>query len=100
MMHKDAFEHYERWRRQWLDGGDSNAIQILHFHGLHDALLLTSSKCPDPCHAETAAVPSVDKIMFADLAMVEAASQIRRLLGISLAGTSDENHLTEHALRA
>ena len=51
MMHKDAFEHYERWRRQWLDGGDSNAIQILHFHGLHDALLLTSSKCPDPCHA-------------------------------------------------
>ena len=84
MMHGDAAQIYEGWRRHWLSGGDSNAIAVLRFHGLRGALAMagaagnrTRPRRPSP--------PSVNvDLAIGDAVIVEAASQVRRLLRVSL----------------
>ena len=79
MMRDDAWKTYESWRGLWLSGGDSNAIAALRFHGLRGALAMAGAACnrtrPRP-------PPSVNvDLPIADAVIVEAASQVRRLLG-------------------
>ena len=81
MMRDDAWKTYESWRRLWLSGGDSNAIAALRFHGLRGAMAMAGAACnrtrPRP-------PPSVNvDLPIADAVIVEAASQVRRLLRVS-----------------
>ena len=80
-MRDDAWKTYESWRRLWLSGGDSNAIAALRFHGLRGAMAMAGAACnrtrPRP-------PPSVNvDLPIADAVIVEAASQVRRLLRVS-----------------
>ena len=83
MMHGDAAQIYEGWRRLWLSGGDSNAIGVLRFHGLRGALAMAGAGChrtrPRPPSPPSA---NVD-LSIGDAVIVEAASQVRRLLRLS-----------------
>ena len=80
MMRDDAWKTYESWRGLWLSGGDSNAIAALRFHGLRGALAMAGAACnrtrPRPPPSVNVDLPIVDAVI------VEAASQVRRLLGV------------------
>ena len=81
MMHGDAAQIYEGWRGLWLSGGDSNAIAALRFHGLRGALAMAGAACS---RTRPRPPPSVNvDLPIADAVIVEAASQVRRLLGVS-----------------
>ena len=83
MMHGDAAQIYEGWRRLWLSGGDSNAIAVLRFHGLRGALAMAGAGC-NPTRPRPPSPPSVNvDLPIADAVIVEAASQVRRLLRVS-----------------
>ncbi len=78
MMHADAAQVYEGWRRLWLTGGDSNAIAALRYHGLRGALAMTGSACS---HSRPPLPRSADaELPVAEVAITEAASQVRHLL--------------------
>ena len=86
MMHHDAYETYEGWRRLWWSGGHSNAIAALRFHGLRSALVMargarTHSRPP----LTSASSPRVELPVLAEAVIAEAASQVRRLLRASSA---------------
>ena len=81
MMRDDAWKTYESWRGLWLSGGDSNAIAALRFHGLRGALAMAGAACN---RTRLRPPPSVNvDLPIADAVIVEAASQVRRLLGVS-----------------
>ena len=78
MMHADAAQVYEGWRRIWLSGGDSNAIAALRYHGLRGAIAMAGTACsrsrpPLPRLADA-------ELPVAEVAITEAASQVRHLL--------------------
>ena len=85
-MRDDAWKTYESWRVLWLSGGDSNAIAALRFHGLRGAMAMAEAACnrnrPRPPSSTNVALP------IADAAIVEAASQVRRLLSIPAAAST------------
>lgn len=82
MMRDDAWKTYESWRGLWLSGGDSNAIGALRFHGLRGALATAGAACsrtgPQPPSPSSTDV----ELPIADVAIAEAASQVRRLLRV------------------
>ena len=85
MMPNDASETYEVWRRQWLSGGDSNAIAALRFHGLRGALAIAGRARNTP-RPRLPPAPAVSmELSLADAVIAEAASQVRRLLRASSA---------------
>ncbi len=82
MMHGDAAQIYEGWRRLWLSGGDSNGIAVLRFHGLRGALVMAGAAC-NRTRPRPPSPPSTNlDLPIADAAIVEAASQVRRLLRV------------------
>ena len=83
-MREDAWKTYESWRGLWLSGGDSNAIGALRFHGLRGALAVAGAACGST--GRRPAPPSSIKVELpiADAVIAEAASQVRRLLCVSL----------------
>ena len=82
MMHADAAQIYEGWRRLWLSGGDSNAIAVLRFHGLRGALAMAGAACNRTRPRPPSPPSSNVDLTIADAAIVEAASQVRRLLRV------------------
>ena len=83
MMRDDAWKTYESWRGLWLSGGDSNAIAALRFHGLRGALAMAGAAC-NRTRPRPPSPPSVNvDLPIADAVIVEAASQVRRLLSVS-----------------
>ena len=84
-MPDDASETYEVWRRQWLSGGDSNAIAALRFHGLRGALAI-AGRARNTTRPRLPPAPAVSmELSLADAVIAEAASQVRRLLRASSA---------------
>ncbi|MDE2989217.1 MAG: hypothetical protein OXT70_14390 [Chloroflexota bacterium] len=72
----EGLERYCRWRRQWRENIDSQAIAIFRHHGMARALELTAS-VPPPSAAATGAPPARDLIPV----MQEAAAMVRDFLG-------------------
>ena len=94
MMPNDACQSYERWRRQWLCGDNSNAIEAVQFHGLLGALVAISSAAGRNRPSTPAeSTPVEELLMFSDAVIAEAASQIRRLLKTSAVCESEGNDL-------
>ena len=83
-MRDDAWKTYESWRRHWLSGGDSNSIAALRFHGLRGALAVTGAACGRSRPRPPSPSPVNVELPIADAAIAEAASQVRRLLRVSL----------------
>ncbi len=83
MMHGDAAQVYEDWRRLWMSGGDSNAFAVLRFHGLRGALTMAGAACNRARPRPPSPLPANMDLPLADAVIVEAASQVRRLLGVS-----------------
>ena len=81
MMRDDAWKTYESWRGLWLSGGDSNAIAALRFHGLRGALAMAGAACERGRPRPPSSSVNVD-LPIADAVIVEAASQVRRLLRV------------------
>ena len=81
-MRGDAWKSYESWRGLWLSGGDSNDIAALRFHGLRRALALAGAANggTGPRPASSSSIKA--ELPVADAVIAEAASQVRRLLGI------------------
>ena len=78
MMRDDAWKTYESWRGLWLSGGDSNAIAALRFHGLRGALAMAACERAGPRPPAPSSINA--ELPIADVAIAEAASQVRRLL--------------------
>jgi len=99
MMPDDASQPYEVWRRLWLSGGHSNAIAALRFHGLRGALAMAGAACNRTCPAPPPLSINVE-LPIADAVIAEAASQVRRLLGVpspaATANTVWENEEIHH----
>ena len=89
MMPDDACHSYERWRRQWLCGDNSNAIEAVQFHGLFGAVLAISNAAGRTRPADS--TPVEESLVYSDAVLAEAASQVRRLLKTSC--ESGVNHL-------
>ena len=84
MMPDDACHSYEHWRRQWLCGDNSNAIEAVQFHGLLGAVLAISNAVGrNRPLAPADATPVEELLVYSDAVIAEAASQIRRLLKTS-----------------
>ena len=87
-MPNDASQTYELWRRQWLSGGDSNAIATLRFHGLRGALAI-AGRARNTTRPRLPPAPAISmELSVADGVIAEAASQVRRLLRASSASRS------------
>ena len=71
----EGLERYCRWRRQWRENVDTQAIAILRHHGMARALELTASVAPPPA-PPASAPPALDLIPV----MQEAAAMVRDLL--------------------
>ena len=86
---QDAAQSYERWRQQWLDGHDNNAIHILRLQGLYWALIAVAKVTQYAMTINTQPqCIQVQEVTPAEAVMVEAASQIQRLLQISSMASS------------
>ena len=84
MMPDDACHSYERWRRQWLCGDNSNAIEAVQVHGLLGALLAISNAAGRTRPSAPAdSTPVEESLVYSDVVLAEAASQVRRLLKTS-----------------
>lgn len=74
----EAGARYERWRRQWLAGSDSQALARCRWHGLAAALALTA---PRAAPARAGRVPEAPaRGAGTPDALGEAARLIRALL--------------------
>ena len=81
MMPDHACHSYERWRRQWLAGDNSHAIETVQFHGLLGALAVSSNSALGKRPSSAAhTAPSELWREHSEVVMAEAASHIRRLL--------------------
>ena len=72
----EGLARYCRWRRQWREHVDNQAIAMLRHHGMARALELTASVPPPPTPPHGGAAPALDLIPV----MQEAAAMVRDLL--------------------